>query len=133
MIDPKTAMEKTQEESDLKPTPHPTSDHKVPDRDPPRESRHSRERSPVREELSGRGRSRSPVRTEEPMTMEEMMGFGGFGTTKNKHVQGTKSGAVKVNKRSEYRQYMNRDKGFNRALSPTRGEKKKMGNKKSKE
>lgn len=48
------------------------------------------------------------------------MGFGGFGSTKGKHVAGTKGGDVKVEKKSEYRQYMNRAKGFNRPLSPGR-------------
>lgn len=52
--------------------------------------------------------------------MQAMMGFGGFGTTKDKRVAGNNAGAVRKEKKTEYRQYMNRLGGFNRALSPTR-------------
>lgn len=52
--------------------------------------------------------------------MAAMMGFGGFGTTKNKKVIGNNVGAVKKEKKAEYRQYMNRVGGFNRPLSPPR-------------
>lgn len=52
--------------------------------------------------------------------MQAMMGFGGFGTTKDKRVAGNNAGAVRKVKKTEYRQYMNREGGFNRALSPTR-------------
>ncbi|KAK6462576.1 hypothetical protein DFJ63DRAFT_163089 [Scheffersomyces coipomensis] len=53
--------------------------------------------------------------------MISLMGFSGFGTTKGKHVKGSKGGAsVKQEKKTEYRQYMNRSKGFNRPLSPGR-------------
>lgn len=52
--------------------------------------------------------------------MQAMMGFGGFGTTKNKKVAGNNVGAVKKDKKLEYRQYMNRQGGFNRPLSPSR-------------
>lgn len=50
--------------------------------------------------------------------MQEMMGFGGFGTTKNTKVVGNNVGAVRKEKKTEYRQYMNRVGGFNRPLSP---------------
>lgn len=53
-------------------------------------------------------------------TMQAMMGFGGFGTTHQKKVEGNNIGAVRKEKKSEYRQYMNRQGGFNRPLSPTR-------------
>jgi U4/U6.U5 tri-snRNP-associated protein 3 len=52
--------------------------------------------------------------------MQAMMGFGGFGTTKNKKVVGNNAGGVRKEKKSEYRQYMNRIGGFNRPLSPSR-------------
>ena len=52
--------------------------------------------------------------------MMKMMGFGGFGTTKNKAVadnhKGAAKGAIQKNKGRKYRQYMNRKGGFNRPL-----------------
>ncbi|GME95146.1 hypothetical protein B5S28_g2676 [[Candida] boidinii] len=56
--------------------------------------------------------------------MMKLMGFGGFGTTKNKKVDGTDCYGTYKPRKTEYRQYMNREKGFNRPLSPTRGDKK---------
>lgn len=52
--------------------------------------------------------------------MQAMMGFGGFSTTQNKKVPGNDISAVRKEKKTEYRQYMNRVGGFNRPLSPTR-------------
>ncbi|CDR44957.1 CYFA0S16e00452g1_1 [Cyberlindnera fabianii] len=52
--------------------------------------------------------------------MMKLMGFGSFDSTKGKHVEGVGSGVAKKNKATKYRQYMNREKGFNRALSPDR-------------
>lgn len=52
--------------------------------------------------------------------MQAMMGFGGFGSTKGKKVAGNNVGTVRKEKKTEYRQYMNRIGGFNRPLSPTR-------------
>jgi U4/U6.U5 tri-snRNP-associated protein 3 len=52
--------------------------------------------------------------------MQAMMGFGGFGTTKQKKVPGNDVSAVRKEKKTEYRQYMNRVGGFNRPLSPSR-------------
>lgn len=80
------------------------------------------------EDRQGRGRRKSETideaednsDEEEDPNMISLMGFGGFGTTKGKHVTATKGGAVKQEKKTEYRQYMNRNKGFNRALSPGR-------------
>lgn len=46
--------------------------------------------------------------------MMKLMGFGGFDTTKNKHVPGTDASAANVRKPLKYRQYMNRRGGFNR-------------------
>lgn len=52
--------------------------------------------------------------------MQAMMGFSGFGSTKGKKVAGNDVSGVRKEKKSEYRQYMNRQGGFNRALSPSR-------------
>ncbi len=60
------------------------------------------------------------VEVEEDDGMAALMGFGGFGTTKNKKVVGNNTGAIRKEKKTEYRQYMNRVGGFNRPLSPSR-------------
>ena len=52
--------------------------------------------------------------------MQAMMGFGGFGSTHQQKVAGNDVYAVRKEKKTEYRQYMNRVGGFNRPLSPTR-------------
>lgn len=52
--------------------------------------------------------------------MFSLMGFSGFGTTKGRPVAGAQGGAVRRVVSTDYRQYMNREKGFNRALSPGR-------------
>ncbi|MCJ1406537.1 hypothetical protein MMC19_000603 [Ptychographa xylographoides] len=52
--------------------------------------------------------------------MRAMMGFAGFKTTKNTKVPGNDVYAVRKEKKTEYRQYMNRVGGFNRPLSPSR-------------
>lgn len=56
--------------------------------------------------------------------IKKMMGFSGFGSTKNKKVEGTDCYGVHKIQHNEYRQYINRKKGFNRPLSPTRGDRK---------
>lgn len=48
--------------------------------------------------------------------MMAMMGLSGFGTTKNKRVEGNQEGAVQIKKQRTWRQYMNRRGGFNRPL-----------------
>ncbi|MCJ1395715.1 hypothetical protein MMC18_008601 [Xylographa bjoerkii] len=52
--------------------------------------------------------------------MRALMGFAGFKTTKNTKVAGNNVYAVRKEKKTEYRQYMNRVGGFNRPLSPSR-------------
>ncbi|KAI4179718.1 MAG: hypothetical protein LQ346_007132 [Caloplaca aetnensis] len=52
--------------------------------------------------------------------MRRMMGFAGFKSTKNTKVPGNNVYAVRKEKKTEYRQYMNRVGGFNRPLSPSR-------------
>ncbi|KLO13506.1 DUF1777-domain-containing protein [Schizopora paradoxa] len=53
---------------------------------------------------------------EEAAAMQAMMGFGGFGTTKNQHVTGNPEGGVNIKKMRTWRQYMNRRGGFHRPL-----------------
>lgn len=60
------------------------------------------------------------VLDDDEAAMQAMMGFSGFGSTKGKQVAGNNAGAVRKEKKTEYRQYMNRTGGFNRPLSPSR-------------
>jgi U4/U6.U5 tri-snRNP-associated protein 3 len=48
--------------------------------------------------------------------MMKLMGFGGFDSTKGKHVAGADMSGANVKKQPKYRQYMNRRGGFNRPL-----------------
>ena len=59
---------------------------------------------------------------EDPETaeMRKMMGFAGFKSTKQTKVPGNNVYCVRKEKKTEYRQYMNRLGGFNRPLSPSR-------------
>ncbi|KAJ5180201.1 hypothetical protein N7492_003411 [Penicillium capsulatum] len=52
--------------------------------------------------------------------MRKSMGFTRFRTTKNTKVPGNDIYGVRKEKKTEYRQYMNRTGGFNRPLSPSR-------------
>ncbi|KAJ5887660.1 hypothetical protein N7495_007701 [Penicillium taxi] len=54
-------------------------------------------------------------------TMREVMGFTRFRSTHNMKVPGNNVGYVRKTKVLQYRQYMNRSGGFNRALSPSGG------------
>lgn len=56
------------------------------------------------------------VETDGLDAMQAMMGFGSFGSTKGKKIPGNNVGAVRKEKKTEYRQYMNRVGGFNRPL-----------------
>lgn len=57
---------------------------------------------------------------EEEAYMKKIMGFGKFRSTKNTKVPGNdKNYGVRKEKKTEYRQYMNRVGGFNRPLSPS--------------
>jgi U4/U6.U5 tri-snRNP-associated protein 3 len=54
--------------------------------------------------------------------LQKMLGFTGFKSTKNRKVPGNdKNYGVRKDKQMEARQYMNRQGGFNRPLSPSRG------------
>ncbi|KAI9742068.1 MAG: hypothetical protein M1834_000458 [Cirrosporium novae-zelandiae] len=57
---------------------------------------------------------------DEEVAMRKMMGFTAFNTTKNKKVPGNNVYGIRKEKKTQYRQYMNRVGGFNRPLSPTR-------------
>ncbi|ODQ67967.1 hypothetical protein NADFUDRAFT_48625 [Nadsonia fulvescens var. elongata DSM 6958] len=56
--------------------------------------------------------------------MRQMMGFASFDSTKGKKVVGSDVGSVRKDKVNTYRQYMNRESGFNRPLSPPPGDRK---------
>ncbi|KAF2015319.1 hypothetical protein BU24DRAFT_421623 [Aaosphaeria arxii CBS 175.79] len=59
---------------------------------------------------------------EDTWEMMKVMGFKGFKTTKNTKVPGNdRNYGVRKDKKMEARQYMNRQGGFNRPLSPGRG------------
>ena len=60
------------------------------------------------------------VGEDEEAAMKRVMGFGTFRTTKNTKVPGNQIYGVRKEKKTTYRQYMNRVGGFNRPLSPTR-------------
>lgn len=52
--------------------------------------------------------------------MKRILGFSGFRSTKNTKVPGNERNyGVRKEKTTQYRQYMNRTKGFNRPLSPS--------------
>jgi len=53
-------------------------------------------------------------------TMLKTMGFAKFRSTQNTKVPGNNIYGVRKEKKTQYRQYMNRSGGFNRPLSPTR-------------
>ncbi|KAH7058875.1 hypothetical protein B0J12DRAFT_651798 [Macrophomina phaseolina] len=58
---------------------------------------------------------------EETRELERLMGFSSFSSTSNTKVPGNdRNYAVRKEKKTEYRQYMNRTGGFNRPLSPSR-------------
>jgi U4/U6.U5 tri-snRNP-associated protein 3 len=52
--------------------------------------------------------------------LRKMMGFVTFKSTQNTKVPGNQIYGVRKEKKTEYRQYMNRVGGFNRPLSPSR-------------
>jgi U4/U6.U5 tri-snRNP-associated protein 3 len=85
------------------------------------------EKKDKRKGKKGKAKSPPPEDDEDIMVdddgladMQAMMGFGGFGTTHQQKVAGNEIYAVRKEKKTEYRQYMNRVGGFNRPLSPTR-------------
>ncbi|KAK5459759.1 hypothetical protein LTS15_003888 [Exophiala xenobiotica] len=57
---------------------------------------------------------------DEDALIRKMMGFTTFKTTQNQKIPGNQIYGVRKEKKTEYRQYMNRVGGFNRPLSPSR-------------
>jgi U4/U6.U5 tri-snRNP-associated protein 3 len=57
---------------------------------------------------------------DEDQLMAKLMGFTTFKSTQNTKVPGNNVYGVRKEKKTEYRQYMNRVGGFNRPLSPSR-------------
>ena len=57
---------------------------------------------------------------DEDTLLKKMMGFTTFKSTHNTKVPGNQIYAVRKEKKTQYRQYMNRVGGFNRPLSPSR-------------
>lgn len=91
------------------------------------QERRQQQQQQQEERLDGDRMDEDPAEDEEVVVEDEgledmaaMMGFGGFGTTKGQKVLGNNVGAARKEKRTKYRQYMNRIGGFNRPLSPTR-------------
>lgn len=60
-----------------------------------------------------------PDEDDEVALLKEMMGFSTFKSTQNTKVPGNNVYGVRKEKKTEYRQYMNRVGGFNRPLSPS--------------
>lgn len=61
-----------------------------------------------------------PTEDEDEDTMlRRVMGFTSFNTTNDKKVPGNNVYGVRKEKKTQYRQYMNRVGGFNRPLSPS--------------
>lgn len=56
----------------------------------------------------------------EDIALRKLMGFTSFKSTHNTKVPGNQIYGVRKEKKTEYRQYMNRVGGFNRPLSPSR-------------
>jgi U4/U6.U5 tri-snRNP-associated protein 3 len=67
-------------------------------------------------------RGRADWMDDEDWEMAQMMGFARFKSTKNTKVPGNdKNFGIRRDKQMTARQYMNRQGGFNRPLSPSRG------------
>ncbi|ODV87084.1 hypothetical protein CANARDRAFT_26516 [[Candida] arabinofermentans NRRL YB-2248] len=81
----------------------------------------------VSEVSRGRSRTKEQIEIIQETPSDDMfhlMGFTNFKSTKNKKVIGTDCYGVNKKQKTTYRQYMNREKGFNRPLSPPRKPKK---------
>ena len=114
-------------------------------RSPPRGPRNDRDRPPQRDRDKEAGKSVATSRAtkedaedmqldakaptngttvsdedDEDSLLKNMMGFSTFKSTQNTKVPGNNVYGVRKEKKTEYRQYMNRVGGFNRPLSPSR-------------
>ncbi|KAI5310902.1 hypothetical protein KEM55_003069 [Ascosphaera atra] len=86
---------------------------------PPRSSRPGREESIDRRDQGDTTMTDADEGDIEAM-LQKTMGFSSFKTTQNQKVPGNNVYGVRKEKKTQYRQYMNRLGGFNRPLSPTR-------------
>ncbi|KAJ9604026.1 hypothetical protein H2200_011549 [Cladophialophora chaetospira] len=116
--------------SPLKRNDHDRDRDKGRDRPSKREEDESRRTKLKEESPSSTNRPPKPITNGDAMAIDEdsedarlrkMMGFVSFNTTQNKKVPGNQIYGVRKEKKTEYRQYMNRVGGFNRPLSPSRG------------
>lgn len=110
-------------------------------RSPPRRSDHDRirprgdqvkpEENHVKSTAPSRSEHGKPAANGDAMAVDEdededdaflrkAMGFASFKSTQNTKVPGNQIYGVRKEKKTEYRQYMNRVGGFNRPLSPSR-------------
>lgn len=81
------------------------------------DSRRRREKTPETMQQDEQDTAATADDDDDPETqMMKLMGFGGFETTKGKHVPGADMSGANVKKQPKYRQYMNRRGGFNRPL-----------------
>ncbi|KAJ2992758.1 hypothetical protein HDV02_002870 [Globomyces sp. JEL0801] len=89
---------------------------------PPRKRRNERQNSEEEKDIKDKG-SPTPNKIndngedvamedlDEEEQMKRLMGFGGFDTTKNKHVPGADVSATAATKKRNYKQFMNRHRG----------------------
>ena len=80
------------------------------------------EKKPVQPEsdVKVKGSAMEVDEDDEEALLRKMMGFTTFKTTQNTKVPGNQIYGVRKEKKTQYRQYMNRVGGFNRPLSPSR-------------
>lgn len=92
------------------------------DRDRDRERGRPQVKREKREDINGTVDVKMKMHEDEDEDtfMKRVMGFEKFRSTKNTKVPGNQIYAVRKEKKTTYRQYMNRVGGFNRPLSPTR-------------
>ncbi len=76
--------------------------------------------SPEEKKTEVNGDAMAVDEDDEDAVLRKMMGFTSFKTTQNTKVPGNQIYGVRKEKKTQYRQYMNRVGGFNRPLSPTR-------------
>lgn len=81
---------------------------------------HPRAEAADKEASVGDGGRMAVDEEDEEALLKKMMGFTTFKTTQNTKVPGNQIYGVRKEKKTEYRQYMNRVGGFNRPLSPSR-------------
>lgn len=107
---PKDTVKPANGHKDIKETPS------QPSSKPPADPKAGDETEKMQVDTNGTKADEDP----EGAMIRKMMGFGGFRTTKNTKVPGNDVYGVRKEKKTEYRQYMNRVGGFNRPLSPSR-------------